>query len=409
MKRLALKTFSLLLPMAILGGALYGASALIASAPETARVIEKRLAPVVATLPLTPVQLDRVVEAFGTVIPAQEVTLSAEVSGRVVHMHPELQPGGIVKEGDVLLRLDEEQYVLAISRAEAALQEAVAALEVEQGRQRVAQREFELFGQTLPEADLGRQLMLREPQLNQAEARIASAQADVEQARLDLRRTVVRAPFDALVLAEDVDIGQQIRAGEQVARLVGTDQFWVRAAVRANQLAALTTLQGETPLEARVFSEVRGNDVPSAIGRLVRHLGQVDEEGRLAQVLVAVDDPLALTRPPEDRVPLPLTTYVRVELDAGVLNDVILVPRDGMRENEEVWVADKDNRLRMRSLSIVWRQRVEVAVRDTFEPGDRLIVSPLDDALPGMELRVRGDELPVDEQRLTVVHEVGDE
>lgn len=387
-------TVRLAVPVLVLAASIAGASYLMATAPETARVPEERQAPVVETLPLEPTGIERVVEAYGTVMPAQEIELSAEIAGRVLEIHPALEPGGIVGEGELVVRLDPQEYEYALAREEAALAEVVAALEVERGRQLVAQREWESFGQDLPESEMGRNLMLRQPQLQQAEARVASARSAVDRAKLDLARTEIRAPFDALVLQERVDVGQHVSPNQVIASLVGTDAFWVQASVPTRALTAVLDAAESDSEGVRVYSEIRTRGQESHAGRLVRHLGQVDPEGRMAQVLVAVEDPLALEAGPVKRAPLPLNSYVRVEIDAGILPGVVPVPRAGLRENNQVWIADRDNRLQVRKAEIVWRQDEVVAVRNTFEPGDRLIVSPLDQALPGMEVRPSGSAPP---------------
>src|SRR5690606_17819963 len=103
-------------------------------------------------LPVERRRLDREVEAYGVVRPAREVQIYPEVSGRIVKMHPALEPGGVIAEGDILVEIDPEEYELALDRALGALAEAEAALEVEQGRQLIAKREWELYGRDLPTA-----------------------------------------------------------------------------------------------------------------------------------------------------------------------------------------------------------------------------------------------------------------
>lgn len=375
-------------PVLVLGGSIAAAGYLMATAPQTERVPEERLPPAVETAPLEATGIDRVVQAYGTVMPAQEIDLSAEIDGRVQEIHPALQPGGIIKQGEIVVRLDPEEYEYALARAEALLAEEQAALEVERGRQLVARREWESFGQDMPESELGQALALRKPQLQQAEARIASAQSEVNQAKLDLARTEIRAPFDALVVRESVDVGQHVSPNDAIASLVGTDAFWVQASVPASSLSAvLDAARTGGGADVRVYSDVHTEAQPATAGRLVRHLGQVDPEGRMAQVLVEVADPLALKPGAGRQIPLPLNTYVRVEIDAGHLPNVVPIPRSGLRENSALWVVDASNQLQVRPAEIVWRQDDQVAVRDVFEPGDRLIVSPLDQSLPGMEVR----------------------
>lgn len=394
LRRILKTTVMILAPVLVLGASIAAAAYLITTAPETERVPEERRAPAVETLALDPTGIQRVVQAYGTVMAAQEVDLSPEVSGRVVEIHPALQPGGIIGADEMIIRLDPQEFEYALARAEAELAEVVAALEVERGRQLVAEREWESFGRDLPESELGKALMLRKPQLQQAEARIASAQSAVNRAKLDLMRTEIRAPFNSLVVRESVDIGQHISPNETIASLVGTEKFWVQASVPATALSAVLDAARDGEAQVQVYSDVHTASQPATAGRLVRHLGQVDPEGRMAQVLVEIVDPLALTAGSGSRVPLPLNTYVRVEIDAGLLPNVVPIPRVGLRENSELWVADAANTLQTREAEVVWRQDDQVAVRDTFEPGDRLIVSPLDRVLPGMEVRPLGSEAP---------------
>ncbi len=388
MKAFLKAAFRALLPVALLCAALGVAAAIVSTAPETQRTTEERLAPLLEVIPVAHQSLARIIEAHGSVMPARDVTISPEVSGPIVEVHAALQPGGIIKEGEVLLRINPEEYELALARAESALAETQAALEVERGRQLVAEREWELFGKELPQAADGQALALREPQLKQAEARIASAKSGVDQAKLDLKRTTILAPFDAIVLTEFVDVGQLVSPGDSIATLAGTDAFWIQVSVPRARLGALLEGIASGHSDVRVYSGISEGEepIPAAV---LRHLGQVDAEGRMAQVLLQVEDPLALEEEHVGREPLPLNSYVRTEVDAGTLDGVVTIPRRALRENGQVWVADKENRFQMREADVIWSQGEELALRDTFEAGDQLVVSPVADLVPGMDVRTR--------------------
>lgn len=400
MKAFLLKLLRVMVPLALLVSALGVAAALVTTAPKTQRSNEVRQAPLLEVVPVSQQPLQRIVEADGTVMPAQQVTIAPEVPGRIVAIHPALEPGGIVREGEVLMRIDPAEYELAVARAEGALAEARAALEVERGRQLVAEREWELFGKDLPDAARGQALALREPQLKQAEARIASAKSEVESAKLNLTRTTIYVPFDAIVLEESADVGQLASPGTRVATLAGTDAFWVQVSVPRARLGPLLRAAEEGRSEVRIFDLNRMHSpIP---GQVLRHLGQVDPEGRMAQLLLRVNDPLALEASHEDRDPLPLNSYVRAELDAGILEDAVPVPRKALRENGLVWVADANNRFRERRAEILWSQGEVLALRNTFETGDQLVVSAVADLVPGMEVRTRieADQVVADPDEL---------
>jgi multidrug efflux pump subunit AcrA (membrane-fusion protein) len=150
----------------------------------------------------------------GTVIPAKDIVLSPRVSGEVMEISSNFTPGGFVKKGEVLLRIDHADYQNALKLRESELLQAEADLNIEMGRQNVAQKDLELLEEELAGED--KSLVLREPQLNAAKSRVDAAQAAVEQARLDLQRTTIRAPFDAHILSRSVNAGSQVSPGTKL-------------------------------------------------------------------------------------------------------------------------------------------------------------------------------------------------
>ena len=392
MKYWMLRIIGILSPLLVLAGGAAAVAVLFASAPQVKRTSEVKPPPLVAVVQAQRGTFSRVVQAYGSVMPAREVEIHPEVSGRVIEVHPSLEPGGIIPAGEMLLKIDPEEYELALSQAQGALAEAEAALEVEKGRQLVAKREWDLFGKDMQNAELGESLALREPQLRQAEARIASQLSLVKQAELELKRTRITAPFDVLVLSEQVDVGQIVSPGSSVASLAGADRFWIQVSLPIDRLSAVLEAAGQGHDTVHIFSDVEGSGDTGVPGRVVRHLGQVDPESRMSQLLLEVIDPLDLEPHEATRAPLALNTYVRADLDAGTLEDTLSIPRRGLRENGEVWVVDSENRLQVRAAEILWRQGEVLAIANGIRPGDRVVISPLDDLIPGMEVRVTEDD-----------------
>ncbi|MGM0621522.1 MAG: efflux RND transporter periplasmic adaptor subunit, partial [Bacteroidota bacterium] len=163
----------------------------------------------------------------GSVMPSKDIVLSPRVSGEVMEISPNFTPGGYVKKGEALLRIDPADYQNILQLRESDLLQAEADLNIEMGRQNVAQKDYQLLAEELAGEDTS--LVLREPQLNAAKSRVKAARASVEQARLDLQRTTIRAPFDAHILNRDVNIGSQVSPGQNLGRLVGMDIYWVEA------------------------------------------------------------------------------------------------------------------------------------------------------------------------------------
>ena len=187
------------------------------------------VAPMVTVQTADRIDIPIEVLAKGTVVSARTVQIAPQVSGKVTERHPSLEVGGLLKEGDALLAIEKEDYLLAIQVQEARVAKARMALEVERSRKRVAEKEWELLSGDMELSEEGRNLALRNPQLQSAKAELKAARAALGQARLALERTTIPAPFDGLVMQANGEIGQQVSPATPVATLVDTSRFWVRA------------------------------------------------------------------------------------------------------------------------------------------------------------------------------------
>ncbi|MAS91874.1 MAG: hypothetical protein CMO55_01660 [Verrucomicrobiales bacterium] len=384
MKRIRIAITSLV-ALLVLGGAGFISFILIKTAPKTEPEEEKQAAKIVRVTELVPTHEKIEVDAWGTVIPAREVTMRPQVGGRVVEQHEALEPGGKFKEGDLLAKIDPSDYKLDIIERKSDLTEAEFEFELEQGRQKIAQREWEQLRADLPDSDVDPSLALREPQLRRTQAMIDKAQSSIDRAELDLSRTEVMAPFNGMVIEENVEIGQLLDAGDDICRLVGTDTFWVQATLPMADLKRIRLPEnGEDGAHAEIHLDTGNGEIEPWEGKVVRLLPNLEETGRMARILVAVEDPLGLLS--EDRPPLLLGSYVRVEIEAGRLEGVLSIPRVALREGNRLWMVGPDNRIRIAEPEVLWTRPNTVLVPDIREEGERLIISELKAAPPGMEV-----------------------
>ena len=293
--RLIRRTLKVALPVAILLGGAGLAFGLIETGPTAERKPPTRQAKLVE---VEPVQIGRrtiTIEAMGTVQPNREVELRPQVGGQVIWLSDEYVPGGVLAKGDRLLKLDPRDYELVVRQKKAEVAKAESELKIEEGQQSIAKREYELLGKDIAPADSS--LVLRRPQLASVEADLATAKAALAQAQLDLARTEVTVPFNAVVQSRDVNLGTQVTSSTTVATLTGTDSFLIEVAVpgRSAQMA-------EDPPHRPVRrdrgsgSTTRrpGGRMPFATAGSSALPASWRATGRLAQLLVAVDDPMAL-------------------------------------------------------------------------------------------------------------------
>lgn len=327
----------------------------------------------------------------GTVAPAREVQLAPEVDGRILELHPDFTPGGFIQAGEMVLRIDPADYENALSQRKNELKQAQTDLALEMGRQQVARRDFELLGQRLPAGE--NNLVLREPQLAAAETRVEAAEAAVEQAQLNLDRTELRSPFDAQILARNVNLGSQVSRGMPVAEVVGVDQYWVMATVPPSKLPFIQFPTGDAPgAPVELVKRSAGNLAVTRSGQLYRLVGELEPNTRLAKVVIEVEDPLSRTEASAGKTPLLVGEFLEVRIRGKTLEDVARMPIDYLRKNETIWVMNEDDALEIREPEILFKDAQHAYLRSGLKGGERVVTSSLSRVTEGAELRVETTE-----------------
>jgi RND family efflux transporter MFP subunit len=379
--------------LVILAVALGIARYFVATKPEARKRKPAEMVTLVNVMTVTPTNDRVVVEAMGTVQPVEQITLQPEVSGRVTWKNEALIPGGRVDKGEVLVRIDAREYEYAVEQQRASVKNAAVQLEQERARKSVAEEEWSLLGDEVPSSETGRSLALREPQLKAAEASLTAAENALARSELNVERTVLRAPFNALVLDEFVDPGQLIGTQTTVARLAGTDAFWVQVSVPVAELGFIDVPSpdngGGSP--ARVIHDTGAGQPVVRSGEVIRLLGDLEPQGRMARVLVEVPDPLHENgTTPEAHLPLLLGAYVSVEITGRELEDVYIIPRTALREGETVWVMNDEDRLEIREVSVAWERGDIVEIETGLEAGERVVTTRIPIPIPDMLLTLPG-------------------
>lgn len=378
----------IVLPLLILATGVAAGYLLLQSGPQARPQPLPRTAALVEVEPVSFQQQTASIEGMGTVRPARQVELKPRVAGEILELGPGLVPGGIVRQGQALVRIDPADYELALRQARSEVARAEADVAAEQGNQMVALQEYELLGEQVSEEELA--LMLRKPQLESLQAALEAARTRVDQAQLALKRTQVVAPFDAVVISRDANVGSRVNESTPLATLVGIDEYWVEALIPVNQLKwiRIPSADKDAGSMAKVFDRVAWGPEEYRTGRVIQLAAGLEEQGRMARLLIRVDDPLGLAEsPPAPR--LLLESYVRIEIEGEPLPPSVAVERAYFRGHDRVWIMTDDFRLDIRPVEIAYRGREHIFVTGGLQPDDRLIVSDIPSPVPGMALRLR--------------------
>lgn len=331
------------------------------------------------------------VEAMGTIEPSQDIILSPRVGGEIVERSQAFTPGGYVQKGEILLQIDPADYKNTLQQRQSELHQAMADLKIEMGLQEAAQKEYHLYGDTLSEENEA--LILREPQLDAVQSRVESARAAVGQAELDLQRTTIKAPFNAHILTRNVNIGSQVAPGDDLGRLVGLDTFWVEATVPLSKLRRLTfpgagEAQGS---EVRIRNRTAWEEGEYRQGHLYRLVGALENQTRMARVMISVPDPYAYRTDNPDAPALMIGSFVEVNIRGEELTDIIRLNRDYIRKDETVWVME-DGRLRIRDVDIVFRDARFAYITRGLDEQDQVVTTNLTTVVDGARLRLEGSD-----------------
>jgi RND family efflux transporter MFP subunit len=377
------KPIAALVSIGLISVALLVASILVKTKPEAEKKRPPKRAELVNIQPLKPNDETVVLRLTGTVMPAKQVRLRARVSGEVVEMSESFIDGGLLSADEAILKIDPVDYELALAQSRSALEKARFDYKIELGRQDVAQREWDLLNPGNDVSDLEKELALRSPHLKASKAALEAAEANLMKAGLNVERTQVRIPFDAIVLSRNANLGSQAAQQDVLAELAGTDAYWVTASVPVDRIEWIT-IPGST---ARISSGDRNSRNGNVrAGKVIKLLGNLEEKGRMARLLIEVQDPLALKPGNTGKKPLLIGEYVRADIDGRVLEQVFSIPRNALRENAQVWLASADNKLDFRTVEVLWRDADRVLIKDGLAEGDKLIVSDITAPILGMDV-----------------------
>lgn len=370
-----------IITIAVLFVAVVMAYGLVVTAPEPEQVDREAVTTTIRIREVEPRTVRLKVRSQGTVEPQTESELIPEVSGKVSWVSPQLVPGGFFEEGDTLLKIDDSDYRSAMERAEAAYSRAKA--EEEHARYELDRREQLIEQQMASQAEL--ESAIRTHRI--AEATLADARVALEQARRDLQRTRMRAPYRGLVRAKSVDEGQFISRGSSIAQIYASDFVEVRLPIADRQLAFLDVplgQRGEIPAAHRtdvILSTNYGGEHHEWIGKLVRTEAEIDSLTRMVYAVARIGNV-----PGAEKPPMPVGLFVSAEIYGREVDNLVVLPRAAVRNRSQVLVVDDEDRLRFRSVDILRYDGDQVFIKNGLERGERVNLSPLQTVIDGMRV-----------------------
>lgn len=334
------------------------------------------------------------VSSYGIIKPKYETSLVAQVNGEIVELSDVFVRGGFVKKGQLLARIDPNDYHAALIDAQANMASARAALEKEVAQGKVAEREWKLITDTSPT-----ELSLRKPQLAQELARVKSAQAAVLRAERNLQRTEIKAPYDAMIDNRMIGLGSFVSVGTQIGKLLGTAIAEVRLPVADNELQFLID-QGHDA-KVKLLGTYAGKNV-EWLAHIARNEGVIDNKSRMTYLVAEIKNPYLLPEMLAKKsdtdngdvshsIPLRFGAYVQAEILGIEIANASVLPRYLVVGNK-VGLLSNESTLHYATINIIRQQGANVIVSNGLLDGDKLIVSALEYPVDGMKLALISDK-----------------
>ena len=327
-------------------------------------------------------------QSYGTVQPRTQTTLIAQVGGQIVSVNPNVRGGGFFEKGDVLASIDPRDYEADVQIAEAILMDARQTLAEAEARSNQALEDWERLGnEGEPSA-----LVLREPQLEAAKARIKSAESTLWKAQLKLERTEIVAPFAGRILKKYADIGQVVSNNTPLADIYATDYVEIRLPIRNRDLPFIDlpeVYRYEETAEhvggVKIRSELDGSATWDA--QLVRTEGAIDESARQLHVIAQIIDPFSIQR--EGQTPIKIGQYVTAELRGKMAAEVLVIPNAAIYQGSYVYIVH-DEILQRRDVEIAWQNDNDAIINAGLEHGDALVTTVLGQVTSGIRVSIAG-------------------
>jgi multidrug efflux pump subunit AcrA (membrane-fusion protein) len=376
--------------------------------------------------------------AYGHVEPAVLLKSKAEVSGKIVYIHPELKKGGSIAKDTVVLRIEPTTFEFSLNESKAGLVGSQSSLKQLQTEEKSTQRSLKIAQKNLAvgekelqrlkkvwdkrlisrstlDAEEQKVLQLRQ-QVEDLQGKLASyssrksaTQAQITQSKTQLAksqdtlgRTDIKMPFDARIGAVFIEKGEFTAIGNTLFEASGTDAVEINAQLATRQFRPLLmglgehifNLQQPDSLQAAVaqlhlqarISLVRYEDNTALWeGALLRIGESIDPTRDTISLVVAVDKPYEGVIPGK-RPPLLKGMYAAVEFIAPA-KEALVLPRKAIHQGR-VYIAKANNQLEIRKVTIRYKQGELVVLDHGVKAGEKVIIGDVIPVIEGLPLKV---------------------
>jgi RND family efflux transporter MFP subunit len=327
------------------------------------------------------------VPSYGVVQPKTKSLVIAQVSGQVVEVSDKFRDGAFFEKDDVLLVIDDADYLAQLTIAQAELKQNEFTYEDESARSKLAIQDWYNQGNKKEPPSL----VARKPQLNSSLSSLEASRAKVIQAQLNLKRTKITAPFSGRVLNLDVNVGQVVNNGTILGGIYAVDSAEIRLPIQQNHISHIDlpetyrdTSSDPVPIPVEIRADI-GNKTHVWDGSIARVEGTIDSLTRQLYVVAEVNDPYRFRD--DGTPPLKIGQFVNVLIKGRVLKDVVVLPRTAVTPSNNINVIESGILKRI-PVSALWKDNKNIVVGNDFTTKQKISITPLGDVVSGTRVKI---------------------
>lgn len=380
-KKQKVKRF-IFVPVMILVATVVILASLVIFKPKALKEIPEPRLPVVSLHQIEKQTVTIPVYSRGTIKPGTEIPLVSEVQGRIENVSSNFKDGAFFKEGEVLLKIDATNYKLDLAKAKS---------QVSKAKLNLTRVKADVKANRIAQSSVGK------ARLEEAQAQFEAAEADYTRAKLLLERTAIKAPFSGRVREALVDVSQYISPGTQIGTIFATNKAEIKLPLSDAQLELIklpTQFNGaDIDQEPRIIlrGEYAGHEY-FWYGKIVRSEGGINQRNRLLHVIAEIDQPFGKDEDQPNRPPLTIGKFVEVEIEGSSFEDITVIPREMLRNSDQVWTLTEDNRIAIKTVDVMHRGKEKVYIQEGLDQGDWVVTTQLDVVVDGMKVQLADNQ-----------------
>lgn len=339
--------------------------------------------------PLKAINYPVVIESYGLVEAQVQTTLTSQVGGKITYVSESMRGGGFFDKGELLIEIEAVDYQADVDIAYANLVDAQQAVAEQQALADQALKDWQRLGNSEQAPDL----VLRKPQLSAAKAKLASASANYEQAKIQLKRTKITAPYAGRVLSKSVDLGQVVSTNTQLGEIYSTEAIEISLPIKNNEINLVTLPEDyrgasrDAKVNVDIISQLSGHEVWQ--GQLVRTASQISEQSRQLHVVARIQDPFG--EKAYGKMPLKIGQYVTAKIQGKTLQQAIIIENKTIYQGSYVYTYE-DGTLQRKNIEILWQNNQIAVIKSGLEDGDILVTTPLGQVSTGTRVKLKQDQ-----------------